>query len=178
MNTNAELERALLFSFMETAGEPDLMSSTVDLRDWLVTNGLLPADAPVSDEDLRLARRARASLFAMLVAKSTGQLDSRVPSSLAAISGAAPLVFESSDEGELRIVPSGTGVPRAMSELLAIVYRATISGEFSRWKACRKCAWPFFDSSKNRSRVWCDMQLCGSQEKAKHYRQRRAHAPG
>ena len=178
MSTTAENDRALLFSFMETAGEPDLLTSTDDLRAWLVANRLLAEDESVSDDDLRLARRARASFFGLLVAKASGQLDARVPSSLAAISGAAPLLFEIGADGQLGLVASGSGVPHALGQLVTIVYRATITGEFDRWKACRKCAWPFFDTSKNRSRVWCDMQLCGSQEKSKHYRERRTSRAG
>lgn len=174
MNFSPESERALVFSFMETAGEPDLMSTTAELSDWLVANGLLSTTDEVSEEDLRLARRVRASLFALLVANGSGDLDARVPVVLSALSDAAPLNFAVGDGGQLRLEASGSGVPHALSELLAILYRATIVREFSRWKACRKCAWPFFDTSKNRSRIWCDMQVCGSQEKSKSYRERRS----
>ena len=40
-----------------------------------------------------------------------------------------------------------------------------------RVKICPNCAWLFIDRSKNRSRVWCDMQVCGNRAKAgKYYR--------
>lgn len=178
MNTTAARQREVVFAFMETAGEPDLMGSTEELGDWLVAHGLLAPGAPVSNDDFRLARRVRASLFALLVANSGGKLDTRVSPSLAAVTELAPLQFRAADDGTLELAAGGSGVPRALAELVAVLYRATIAGEFPRWKVCRKCAWPFFDASKNRSRVWCDMQLCGSQEKAKHYRQRRAAAAG
>ena len=33
------------------------------------------------------------------------------------------------------------------------------------------CAWLFLDTSRNRSRRWCDMKVCGNREKAhRHYR--------
>ena len=39
-----------------------------------------------------------------------------------------------------------------------------------RVKICPNCDWLFVDRSKNRSRVWCDMQVCGNRAKAgKHY---------
>lgn len=40
-----------------------------------------------------------------------------------------------------------------------------------RVKTCPNCDWLFVDRSKNRSRIWCDMQVCGNRAKAgKHYR--------
>jgi predicted RNA-binding Zn ribbon-like protein len=36
------------------------------------------------------------------------------------------------------------------------------------------CAWLFLDHSRNRSRRWCDMKVCGNREKARrHYRRTR-----
>jgi len=36
------------------------------------------------------------------------------------------------------------------------------------------CAWLFLDQSRNRSRRWCDMKVCGNREKARrHYRRGR-----
>ena len=41
-------------------------------------------------------------------------------------------------------------------------------------KICPNCDWLFVDRSKNRSRVWCDMRVCGNRSKAgNHYRRRR-----
>jgi predicted RNA-binding Zn ribbon-like protein len=34
------------------------------------------------------------------------------------------------------------------------------------------CAWLFMDNSKNRSRRWCDMKVCGNREKARRFYQR------
>jgi predicted RNA-binding Zn ribbon-like protein len=39
----------------------------------------------------------------------------------------------------------------------------------NRLKECRSCGWLFIDRSKNNSRTWCNMQTCGSIEKAKRY---------
>jgi|SRR5215831_6102760 len=35
------------------------------------------------------------------------------------------------------------------------------------------CGWKFIDKSKNQSRRWCDMAVCGNLEKARHYRSRK-----
>ncbi|WP_373502599.1 CGNR zinc finger domain-containing protein [Aestuariivirga sp.] len=40
-----------------------------------------------------------------------------------------------------------------------------------RLRICGHCGWLFIDRSKNRSRMWCDMAVCGNREKARrHYR--------
>jgi predicted RNA-binding Zn ribbon-like protein len=46
------------------------------------------------------------------------------------------------------------------------------SHELSRVRICAsdQCAWLFLDTSKNRSRRWCDMNSCGNRAKAhRHY---------
>jgi predicted RNA-binding Zn ribbon-like protein len=40
----------------------------------------------------------------------------------------------------------------------------------ARVKLCPSCRWLFLDRSKNQSRTWCDMKVCGNRAKAhKHY---------
>lgn len=39
-----------------------------------------------------------------------------------------------------------------------------------RIKICPNCHWLYFDESRNRSRRWCDMRVCGNRAKAqRHY---------
>lgn len=43
--------------------------------------------------------------------------------------------------------------------------------EPERLKICPNCGWLFLDRSRNRSRAWCDMAVCGNRAKAsRHYR--------
>lgn len=43
--------------------------------------------------------------------------------------------------------------------------------EPDRLKICPNCEWLFLDRSRNRSRTWCDMAVCGNRTKARrHYR--------
>ncbi|UXS00716.1 CGNR zinc finger domain-containing protein [Agrobacterium tumefaciens] len=43
-----------------------------------------------------------------------------------------------------------------------------------RLRICGNCGWLFIDRSKNRSRIWCDMAVCGNRQKAaKHYRRKK-----
>lgn len=47
-------------------------------------------------------------------------------------------------------------------------------GRLDRVKACAACHWLFLDLSKNKSRRWCSMEVCGTNEKIRRYVSRRA----
>src|SRR4029079_7699884 len=111
-------------------------------------------------------------------AHNGGELDSRTGAAIEAVMRAAPLIVSPGRDGGLALTATGTGVARALGELLVTAYGAVERGEFGRYKACAKCGSAFFDTTKNRSRVWCSMALCGDQEKAREYRKRKAAARG
>jgi predicted RNA-binding Zn ribbon-like protein len=52
--------------------------------------------------------------------------------------------------------------------------RAQADGTWPRLKACPAdaCGWAFYDRSRNHSRTWCDMSVCGNRAKARSYRAR------
>jgi predicted RNA-binding Zn ribbon-like protein len=52
-----------------------------------------------------------------------------------------------------------------------------VHADLSRIKRCRgsHCGWLFFDSTKNKSRQWCDMSVCGNRAKASALRARSRH---
>ncbi len=43
------------------------------------------------------------------------------------------------------------------------------SDRLARVNACPSCGWFFLDTTKNRSRRWCSMAMCGSAAKARSY---------
>lgn len=48
-------------------------------------------------------------------------------------------------------------------------------GTLERLKICPNCGWLFTDKSRNASRLWCDMAVCGNRRKAsRHYHRRMA----
>jgi len=55
---------------------------------------------------------------------------------------------------------------------------ALLSAEVrQRLRICPNCRWLFLDRSRNGSRVWCDMAVCGNRAKARrHYNRRRGAA--
>ena len=47
------------------------------------------------------------------------------------------------------------------------------SDDLQRVKRCGRCSWLFLDATKNRSRRWCSMEGCGTQEKSQRFVERR-----
>jgi predicted RNA-binding Zn ribbon-like protein len=66
--------------------------------------------------------------------------------------------------------------PIAFEVALAVSALSLLSGDaVRRLKVCPNCNWLFLDRSRNSSRLWCDMTVCGNRHKAKrHYHRRKA----
>jgi predicted RNA-binding Zn ribbon-like protein len=80
---------------------------------------------------------------------------------------------------ELRATPDApfgkSSEPLAFEAALAVSALSILSGSsLQRVKICRNCYWLFLDRSRNSSRLWCDMTVCGNRAKARqHYRRQR-----
>jgi predicted RNA-binding Zn ribbon-like protein len=66
--------------------------------------------------------------------------------------------------------------PIAFEAALAVSALSLLSGvTMARLRICPNCNWLFLDRSRNSSRVWCDMAVCGNRRKAsRHYHRRKA----
>ncbi|HEY2059855.1 MAG TPA: CGNR zinc finger domain-containing protein [Amycolatopsis sp.] len=66
--------------------------------------------------------------------------------------------------------------PDVITAVLAAATRLAIRGDWVRLKICPAddCLWAFYDESRNRSRTWCSMRVCGNREKARSWRARTA----
>jgi predicted RNA-binding Zn ribbon-like protein len=134
---------------------------------WLKDNGL--AAGRVSEADLDRTRELREALRDLL--------DAHVPDPvrrLNAIAAEAPLTVAFDEHGHAHLHPAGAGFAAIAARVLAIVERAQADGTWERMKACAAdtCRWAFYDQSRNRSRQWCDMAVCGNRAKARNYRKR------
>ncbi len=165
--------RDLLLQFLWTRDETDAIDSPAKLRDWLVGLDLLEPGAEVSDEDVRFARHFRAATRSLCASHSGQPVDPRTMQVFERLNAEAPLQVTVKPDRSLELGPGGTGVKRALSQILALQYMAEAAGDFNRFKTCKGCGWPFFDESKNASKVWCDMGSCGTRSKMKAYRERK-----
>jgi predicted RNA-binding Zn ribbon-like protein len=75
----------------------------------------------------------------------------------------------------VRLGPAAEGVAGVLGEVLAAVALADRDGTWRRLKLCREqtCQAVFYDRSKNGSRCWCSMEVCGNRNKTRAYRSRR-----
>ena len=136
---------------------------------WLKENGV--ATGNVSARDLDRTRDLREALRDVLSSHGT---DRDAIERLNAIGARAPLTVAFDEHGHAHLHAAGDDFPAIAARLLAIVERAQADGTWDRLKACAAdtCRWAFYDQSRNRSRQWCDMAVCGNRAKARSYRQR------
>lgn len=79
-------------------------------------------------------------------------------------------------EGALQWIASAEDdLHRIVWEIGRAAGRLVVSPRLARVRACAAgdCGWWFVDDTKNRSRRWCDMKLCGNREKLRRFRSRK-----
>jgi predicted RNA-binding Zn ribbon-like protein len=92
----------------------------------------------------------------------------------AARAGATLRLRFGGDDAAPRHEAAGDGPDAALALVLGVVAEAMADGTWSRLKACPgpHCGWVFYDGSRNRSRQWCSMQICGNRVKGREFRAR------
>ena len=153
MRTNAphapELGPDLLVSFLNTLDieeDTDQLADDDGHRRWAAENGVEPGDRAE-------AQRVRDALRAIVDGEDA----------------ALPAVT-------LPVVPQpGTVSLTARTAAEAAVASAVLlgaQGKLARVKLCggEDCRWAFYDASRNGSRQWCSMEVCGNRQKARTYR--------
>ena len=152
-------------------GTEDL-GTPADLAGWLADRDLLARDAAVSPAALTLAQELRAGFREAMIAHHDGAR--RDDPELTAIAAKLPLRL-SFDHGEPRLVPAGDPIERALGALLVAAEATAAGGAWRRLKLCAAsdCQVAFYDTSKNQSRTWCSMAVCGNRQKTRSYRRRR-----
>lgn len=127
---------------------------------------------------LRRAIAIREAMFSLFVAIARGEKPDA--GALEVVNAALPGALSA-----LRVGPDRDGFAwrfahddTDLAPLLAPVVRAAAelltSGELPRIRECGSdtCFWLFLDRSKNGTRRWCDMKVCGNRAKARRHYQR------
>jgi predicted RNA-binding Zn ribbon-like protein len=167
-------ELGLVQRFVNTADldrGTDRFDDAEGLAGWLAEAGLAQ---PVDAADRERVVAFRESLRALLLANHGGDPDRDAVEALSRAAREAPIVVVFDDAGAAALAPLQPGIDGVLASLLAIVARAQAEGTWSRLKACPNdaCRWAFYDRSRNRSRTWCAMSVCGNRAKARSYRAR------
>ena len=155
----------LVLAFLNTIDvqqETDVLADPGRYRDWAVGLGLEPPPDEPGSGSIAPVSAVRDALRAAVV-------DGRDPGTVRLGAGSAGLI---------RVQLSG-GVPTLVAgdplgAVLAAAARLAVLGDWDRVKICpaEDCRWAFFDHSRNRSRTWCSMRVCGNRTKARNWRER------
>ena len=188
VRTHASLDLvggALVLDFANTINSRlkpvhDYLTNYEDLLAWGERAGIVdPRDR------LALARHHRAGAAAARAARRRREVAYRVFSAVAA--GRRPPVDDASAllrayaaamadaelesrDGGFRPVWRPPAEPAAILRPIdASAGELLLSPQVELVKECPGCRWLFLDRSRNRSRRWCDMQVCGSRAKMRRY---------
>jgi len=132
---------------------------------------------------LRRAVAVREAVFSLFVALARGE---RAPAeALNAINAALPealgalRVGPGGDAFAWRFVHDGADLAPMLSPVLRAAADLLTSADLPRIRECGSdtCFWLFLDRSKNGTRRWCDMKVCGNRAKARrHYHREKSSA--
>lgn len=171
MATDVPRELWLVESFANSVDietDQDDLESPERFGRWLADHGF-PGLTPSAGE-LAFAKGMRGALRDELTDHRTGDARARLDECAARIPMRA--VF---GEGPATLAPLGAGVDSMLGAVLGAMVIAERDGTWDRLKICREdtCQRVFFDRSKNQSKTWCSMQVCGNRNKTRSYRSRR-----
>jgi predicted RNA-binding Zn ribbon-like protein len=159
----------------EVENDRDRIATPKQLKEWAAENGhVIPAKAKLGEEDVKEAQNFRESLRHLLLHNSGEELDAATPDTITELSVGARLRAKFDEHGHCVLTSDADGVGALFGSILPIVLRAQDTGEWDRLKACsaEDCQWAFYDSSRNKTKMWCSMEVCGNRHKAKKYRER------
>ncbi len=172
----------LLIDFVNTLdveSAEDEIATPAGLAGWLAGRGLAPAGAPSGEADLGTAVALREGLREAMAAHH-GPHDAELPDDLEDALAALPLrvVLTGPRPALVPLDAPGTAAG-GLARIAASIMDSVAAGTWPRLKTCQvdDCRWAFLDTSKNRSRTWCSMKVCGNRAKTRAYRARRR-APG
>jgi predicted RNA-binding Zn ribbon-like protein len=173
-------ELALVQGFVNTLDierECDDLHSPGALKAWMVRHGLLDSAVSINEDDFKEWITFREALQALLGKNNGGKLGRDVIRYLNRLAEGLNLKIGFGPDGGALLRPAVTqGVAGAMGQMLLILFNSVSDGSWWRLKSCSEsnCLWAFYDSSRNLSGRWCSMSVCGSREKARAYRKRKA----
>jgi hypothetical protein len=129
---------------------------------WLSAEGLEDCFGPQDPGALEQARALRADLRALASGEQHAQ------------GRQVDIQVALTPEGQVEL-----SAPTAAGFLAAAAAKVAIEQRIDRIKICPAddCLWAFYDTSRNRSRQWCSMKVCGNRAKARNHRLRNVPAP-
>ncbi len=68
-------------------------------------------------------------------------------------------------------IPKESAIEAVLGPIALSALATLTQADLSRVKQCQgdKCGWLFFDTTKNKSRRWCEMEVCGNRAKQRRH---------
>jgi hypothetical protein len=139
----------------------DLLDTVDGWQSWLAAQGLDGCFGPESPRTLGQARELRDDLRALASGERCPQVRQ--------VGIQVALTVDGKVELSART---------AVGFIAAAAAKVAVEQRLDRVKICPAddCRWAFYDTSRNRSRQWCSMEVCGNRSKARAHRARSASA--
>lgn len=156
-----ERDVELVLAFLNTCDAEtgtEVLGTAESWRQWCAGQGLGAAEAPERAQDIRDAMRHAVSCDHAAFPPESA------PGS--PMSWNVPVVLRDG-------IPVLAGAD-ALGRVLVAAVHLVHTGHWDRIKICpaANCLWAFYDRSRNKSRTWCSMRVCGNREKARSWRER------
>jgi predicted RNA-binding Zn ribbon-like protein len=152
----------------------DTIASPDELATWFSEQGLVDDFVEPSDEEVAEALAVREAIRELLLANNGVDADATGASKTLEEAGRKAQLGVRFEDGRPVLAPEEDGVRGAIGRIVATVAELAPTDEWKRLKGCRdeNCRVAFYDKSRNRSRAWCSMEVCGNREKARSFRKR------
>lgn len=170
-------EIELLVDFVNTRDleeETDSIADPAQLGEWIAerTGEYLPQ---LDAADVQRLLDLRESLRGLMLANNGGEVGEANlgPVREAAERSRFRLDFDAEDG--LSLIPARADLSGFEASLLLALEHLQCHDVWPRLKACtdESCQWAFYDATRNRSRTWCSMDVCGNRQKTRRYRSRK-----
>jgi predicted RNA-binding Zn ribbon-like protein len=180
MVTSLHTRLDLVRDFVNTVDletEIDRIATPDELAEWLSEEGLVEDLVEPTAAEHADALAVREAIRQLLLANNGLPADTEAASATLEEAGRKTGLGVRFENGLPVLAAAGDGVAGALGQLVAAVAELATTPEWSRLKACRDehCRVVFYDKSRNRSRAWCSMEVCGNREKARSFRARHHH---
>jgi predicted RNA-binding Zn ribbon-like protein len=152
----------------------DALATPDELATWLSEQGLVDDRVEPTADELADARAVREAIRELLLANNGVAADPEAASKTLEEAGRKAHLGVRFEGGRPVLAPEDDGTRGGIGRIVAAVAELAPTDEWKRLKGCRDedCRVAFYDKSRNRSRAWCSMEVCGNREKARSFRER------
>ena len=179
LHTQIDLVRDYVNTFDLETGI-DTIATPDELAMWFSEQGLVDDLVEPTDQELADAVAVREAIRDLLLIHNGVETDSEAASTTLEDAGRKARLGVRFEDGRPVLAPEDDGARGALGRIVAAVAELAPTDEWKRLKTCRdeNCRVAFYDKSRNRSRTWCSMEVCGNREKARNFRHHHARSAG